>query len=109
VDGILDAIREGLSVNRPWYVLLWMGEILAIVGLVLALTLPVQDNALKEYIAWQQHPSAETYKVFLEKKRQDRAVGFIVAIPFAIMVALLSGPLRRYSERSRRGARSRKR
>jgi hypothetical protein len=92
-------------VNRAWYVLLWMGEILAIVGLVLALTLPVQDYALREYIAWQQHPSPETYKAFLEKKRQEQALGFIIAIPFLITALLLSGPLRKYGGKSRRGAR----
>jgi hypothetical protein len=91
-------------VNRAWYVLLWAVEILAIVGLVLALTLPVQDYALREYIAWQQHPSPETYKAFLEKKRQERAVGFIIAIPFGITAVLLSGPLRKYGGKSRRGA-----
>jgi hypothetical protein len=89
-------------VNRVWYVVLLAFEILAIVGLVLALTLPVQDYALKEYIAWRQHPSPETYKAFLEKKRQERVVGFIIAIPFGITALLLSGPLRKYGGKSRR-------
>lgn len=91
--------------NRAWYVVLWVFEVLAIIGLVLALTVPVQDYALKEYIAWQQHPSPETYKAFLEKKRQERAVGFIIAIPFGITAVLLSGPVRKYGGNSRRGAR----
>ena len=84
---------------------LWVFEILAIVGLVLALTLPVQDYALKEYIAWRQHPSPETYKAFLEKKRQEGGIGFMIAIPFGITALLLSVPLRKYGGKSRRGAR----
>jgi hypothetical protein len=92
-------------VNRVWYVVLWAFEIIAIVGLVLALTLPVQDYALKEYIAWQRHPSPETYAAFLQKRRQERAVGLIIAIPFGITALLLSGPLRKYGGKSHRGAR----
>jgi hypothetical protein len=92
-------------VNRFWYVTLWVFEILAIIGLALALTLPIQDYALREYFAWQEHPSPETYKAFLEKRRQERAVRFVIAVPLIATVVLLSSPLRKYRESSRRGTR----
>lgn len=82
--------------NRVWYVTLWVFEIVAIVGLALALTVPVQDYALTEYIAWQQHPSPETYKAFLEKQRQERGLRFIIAVPFGVTAALLTGLLRKH-------------
>jgi hypothetical protein len=87
-------------VNRVWYVTLWVFEILAIVGLALALTVPIQDYALKEYIAWQQHPSPETSKAFLEKHQQERAARFMIAVPFVVIAVLLSGPLRKYRRKS---------
>ena len=84
------------GLSRVRYVVLWVFEILAIVGLVLALTVPGRDNTLKEYIAWKQHPTSETYKAFLERQRQEQAVGFIVAIPFGIAALFLPGVLRKY-------------
>ena len=43
-------------VNRTVYLMLWVFEVLAVVGLVLALTVPTQDYALREFLQWQQHP-----------------------------------------------------
>lgn len=83
-------------VNRAWYVTLWVLEILAIVGLVLALTLPIQDYALREFFEWRQQPSPETYKAFLEKQQQEGSVRFMIAVPFLLMAVLLTGPLRKY-------------
>jgi hypothetical protein len=85
-----------VAVNRTLYLTLWVFVVVAIVGLVLALTLPIQDYALKEFLEWRQHPSPETYKAFLEKQRQERAVRFIVAVPFGVAAVLLTGPLRKY-------------
>jgi len=85
-----------MAVNRALYLLLWGVEVLAIVGLVLALALPIQDYALPEFLQWQQHPSSENYKVFLEKQRQERAVRLIIAVPFGVLAALLIGLLTRY-------------
>lgn len=87
--------------NRMWYVVLWVLEVLAIAGLVLAFALPIQDNALREYIQWQQHPSAETYKAFLEKHTQVHAVRFIFAVPCGVTALLLTGPLKRYRQKLR--------
>lgn len=81
--------------NRILYVVLWVLEVLAIVGLVLAIALPIQDYALREYIQWQQHPSPETYKAFLEKHRQENSVRLIIAVPFAVAAVVLVGPLRK--------------
>ena len=87
--------------NRTLYVVLWVFEVLAIVGMVLAIVLPIQDYALREFIEWQEHPSSETYKAFIEKQRQERAVRFIIAVPFAVTAVLLTGPLKRYCEKVR--------
>jgi hypothetical protein len=82
--------------NRALYRTLWVFEVLAIVGFVLALALPIQDCALREYFQWQKHPSPETYKAFLEKHQQERAMRLLIAVPFAGAAMLLTGPLRKY-------------
>ena len=87
--------------NRTFYRLLWVCEAVAIVGLVLALIVPIQDYALREYIAWRQHPSPETYQALLEKQRQGRAVRVWVAVPFGVAAILLTGPLRRHGRPGR--------
>jgi hypothetical protein len=69
--------------------MLWVFEILAIVGLVLALTLPIQD-----YVQFQ-HPSPETSKAFLERQEQARGVRLIIAVPFLATIILLSDQLRK--------------
>jgi hypothetical protein len=78
------------------YVMFWLFEALAIVGLALALTLPVQDYALREFFRWREHPSPETYKAFLEKRRQGSTLRLIIALPFGVAVGLLTIPLRKY-------------
>jgi hypothetical protein len=57
-------------VNRALYLMLWVFEVLAIVGLILALTLPIQDYAFREFFQWKHHPSPDTYEAYLEKQRQ---------------------------------------
>ena len=66
LDGILAVICPEGNVNRFWYVTCWVFEVLAILGLILALTVPVQDY-LREYIEWHQHPTPEAYQAFLER------------------------------------------
>lgn len=87
--------------NRTLYVVLRVLEALMIVGLVLAIALPIQDYALPEFRQWQQHPSPETYKAFLEKQRQERAARLGIAAPFAIAAVLLEGPLRKHRKKLR--------
>ena len=87
--------------RRAVYVVLWVFEILAIVALVLVMVLPIQDYALREFIEWQQHPSPETYSAFIEKKRQERGVRLLIAVPFVITAVLLTGPLRKYRRKDR--------
>ena len=87
--------------NRIWYLMLWVFEVVAIVGFALALALPIQHYALKEFFEWQQHPSPESYKAFLEKQCQERSVRFLVAVPFGVTAVLLTGPLRKHRRKSR--------
>jgi hypothetical protein len=89
------------QLNRILYVVLRVFEVLAIVGVVLALALPTQHYALREYIQWQQHPSPETYKAFLEKHGQETAARLIFAVPFAVTAVLLTGPLKKYRQKLR--------
>ena len=87
--------------NRALYLVLWIFEALAIVGIALALSLPVQDYALKEFIQWRQHPSPETYQAFIQKRRQESAVRLIIALPFGVAAELLTIPLRKYRRNPR--------
>lgn len=91
----------GAAINRIWYVVLWVFEVLAIAGLVLAFALPIQNHALREYIQWQQHPSPETYKAFLEKHRQENSLRLLIAVPCAVAAGLLAGPLKRHRQKLR--------
>jgi hypothetical protein len=88
-------------VNRTLYLVLWLFEALAILGLVLALTPPVQDYALREFIQWRQHPSPETYQAFVQKRRQESAARLIIALPIGVLAGLLTIPLRRYRQKPR--------
>jgi hypothetical protein len=88
-------------VNRALYGLLWVLEILAIVVLVLVLALPNPDYAMRQAIEWQKHPSPETYKALLEKKRQGIALRLVFALPFGVTAVLLTGPLRKHRRKSR--------
>jgi len=83
-------------VNRALYLMLWVFEVLAIVGLILALTLPIQDYAFREFFQWKHHPSPDTYEAYLEKQRQERTVRLILAAPLGLMAVVLSGLLKKY-------------
>jgi hypothetical protein len=83
-------------VNRFLYVLAWVGEVLALVALVLVLVLPIQDYAIKEFFAWREHPSPETYKAYLEKQQQERGIRMVLAVPCLAVAMLLVGPLRKH-------------
>lgn len=87
--------------KRTVYVVLWVVEVRAIIAMVSAMVLPIQNYALREFIEWREHPSSETYKAFIEKQRQERGVRFIIAVPFAITAVLLTGPLRKYRKKLR--------
>jgi hypothetical protein len=88
-------------VNRAFYLVLWLFEALAIVGLALALSLPVQDYALREFIQWRQHPSPETYQAFVQKRRQENALRLIIALSFGVAAGVLAVPLRKYRRNPR--------
>src|SRR2546429_7247300 len=85
---VVDLVEIGATkTNRALYGLLWVLEILAIVVLILVLALPNPDYAWRQSIEWQQHPSPETYKALLEKKRQGTALRLIFALPFGVTAA----------------------
>ena len=87
--------------NRALYVVLWVLETVAIMAIALVLVLPIQDYALREFIEWREHPSSETYKAFVEKQKQERAVRFIIAVPLGITAIVLTVPLRKYRQKLR--------
>ena len=88
-------------VNQALHLMLWAFEVLAIVGLILVLTLPIEDYSFREFFQWKHHPSPDTYKAFLEKQRQEFTVRLILAVPFGVMAALLSRPLKKYRRKLR--------
>jgi len=87
--------------NRALYVILWVLEIVAIMAIALVLVVPVQDYALREFIEWREHPSSETYKAFVERQKQERAVRFIIAVPLGITAIVLTVPLKKYRQKLR--------
>jgi len=87
--------------NRALYVILWVLEIVAIMAIGLVLVVPVQDYALREFIEWREHPSSETYKAFVERQKQERAVRFIIAVPLGITAIVLTVPLKKYRQKLR--------
>ena len=93
--------KSGVGVNRTLYVVLWVFEVLAIIAIVVAMVLPIQDYALREFFEWREHPSPETYRVFVEKQRQERAVRFVIVVPFLVTAVLLTGPLKKYRQKLR--------
>ena len=97
----VEATDAGVGVNRTFYVVLWVFEVLAIIAMVLAMVLPIQDYALREFIEWREHPSSETYQLYIEKQRQERAVRFIIAIPFGVTAVVLTAPLKKYRQKLR--------
>jgi hypothetical protein len=81
--------------RRASYVVLWVAEVLAILAFFVALALPIQDYALREFIEWRQHPSSETYKAFIEKRREEGVVRLVIAAPFGIAAVFLGDRLRK--------------
>jgi hypothetical protein len=53
------------------YRVLWFIEIILIAMLFLALTLPIQDYAMREYKEYLRDPSAATRKAFDDKKQDE--------------------------------------
>lgn len=51
------------------YATLWGLELLAILALISALTLPIFDHSLRAFIDWQQHPSSETYTAYITNSK----------------------------------------
>jgi hypothetical protein len=87
-------------VNRNWYRALCVFEAVAIVVVIFALTIPIQDYALREYKEWQSRPSSETLRAFREKHDEEFQLRLIVATPFALAALLLAIPLFRFRPKS---------
>jgi len=75
--------------SRFWYRTLWGLEIASLIALAFVMTVPVQDYALHEFIEWRKHPSPDTYRAFLEKKRQESGIKLLMAAPFVVSAALI--------------------
>ena len=75
--------------KRGLYRALWVAEVIAILLFALALALPIQDYAMREYREYYRHPSPETLKAFREKQQQEFLVRLIVAAPFGAAAVLL--------------------
>ena len=79
--------------NRRWYRVLWVFEVIAIVIIALLLTIPTQDFARREFTEWYQHPSAETLRALRDKQHEEFRLRLSTATPFAIAALLLALPL----------------
>ncbi len=88
--------------NRPWYRVFWVFEVVAILVVVFVLTVPIQDYALREFNKWYSHPSPETLKAFQEKRQEEFRLRLTIADPFGAAALLLAFPLVRFRSKSRK-------
>jgi len=84
------------------YNLLLLLEILIILCVVLLLTLPIQDYALREFKESLRNPSAENTAPFRQKQEVEPRVRLIIAAPFAAAALLLAIPLIRVRPKPRK-------
>ena len=94
--------NRGDGVNRPWYRVFWVFEVVAILVVVFVLTVPIQDYALREFNKWYSHPSPETLKAFQEKRQEEFRLRLTIADPFGAAALLLAFPLVRFRSKSRK-------
>ena len=83
------------AANRAWYRVMWAIEITAILIVILVLTVPIQDYALREFKEWLSHPSPETLTAFRNKQEEEPRFRMIVSAPFVALAVLLAFPLYR--------------
>jgi hypothetical protein len=76
-------------------------EVAAIVAIILAVTLPMQDYALREYLDWQAHPSPQTYQAFVEKQNQQQGAKLLFVAPAVAVVVVVAGVLNKYKTKKR--------
>jgi len=88
----LDSERN-TKMNRIWYGILWVFEVIAIAVVALLLLIPIQDYARREFSEWYLHPSAGTLRAFREKQSEEFRVRLSIAAPLATAVLLLAFPL----------------
>ena len=81
------------NMNRRWYWLLWVFEVMAIAIVALILTIPTQDFARRAFDEWYQHPSTETLRALRQKQHEEFRLRLSTAMPFAIAALLLAFPL----------------
>jgi hypothetical protein len=89
------------NMNRRWYWVLWVFEVMAIVIVSLILTLPTQDFERREFFEWYQLPSAETLRSLREKQHEEFQLRLSIAAPFATAALLLAFPLFRLRPKSK--------
>jgi hypothetical protein len=73
-------------------------EVLVIVAIIPAFTVPIEDYALREYLDWQAHPSSQSYRVFIEKQEQEEAVR-LLAVPAIAVAVIVAGVLHRHKRK----------
>jgi len=88
-------------VNRIWYPILCVFEVIAIVIVIGLLALPIQDYAMREFKEWMRHPSAETRRAFREKQQEEPRARLAIGAPFAVAALLLAIPLFRSGRKSK--------
>jgi len=76
----LDSERN-TKMNRIWYGILWVFEVIAIAVVALLLLIPIQDYARREFSEWYLHPSAGTLRAFREKQSEEFRVRLSIAAP----------------------------
>ena len=85
--------------NSMKYGALWFLEVMLVVALVLVLLVPVQDYAMREFKEYLRHPSPETLKAFQDKNQEEFRIRRNIAIPIAVVVAVLAIPIFRIRSR----------
>jgi hypothetical protein len=90
------------DMNRRWYWVVWVFEIMAIVIVALILTIPTQDFARRAFFEWYQHRSTETLRALREKQHEEFRLRLSTATPFAIAALLLVFPLFRIRPKSKK-------
>jgi hypothetical protein len=81
--------------NRAWYRIVWILEVVSILLLALTLSLPILDYSRSEILDWYRHPSAETLRAVRDSQRREFMWRLTLSAPFAATAILLIFPLRK--------------
>ena len=87
--------------NHIWYRILGMVEAVAILVILFALLVPVQDYTLREFKNWVEHPTPETLKAFQDKQREATQFRMTIAASSTTAAILLAFPLLKRRSKTR--------